>query len=179
MSARTLDPLLVTGKAIVILCQWVMAIAGITLLIGMPLVVILADRITAEMRLETGNPAISLPVPLVLAALFICLAIATLMYLFFRNLRQIVNTVGDGDPFVPANAERLTRMAWVMLAAQALTFAIAPLGYRIGSLIADETLTAESMDVDFSGIILVITLFILARVFRQGAAMRDDLEGTV
>lgn len=32
---------------------------------------------------------------------------------------------------------------------------------------------------DLGGIILAITLFILARVFRQGAAMRNDLEGTV
>ena len=29
------------------------------------------------------------------------------------------------------------------------------------------------------GILLVLILFILARVFRHGAAMREDLEGTV
>ena len=29
------------------------------------------------------------------------------------------------------------------------------------------------------GILMVIILFILARVFRHGAAMREDLEGTV
>jgi hypothetical protein len=33
--------------------------------------------------------------------------------------------------------------------------------------------------VDFGGIILVLTLFVLARVFKHGAAMREDLEGTV
>lgn len=179
MSARPLDPLLVTGKGIVILGQWLMAIAGIALLIAMPLMVISADQITDEMRLESGNPALLLPLQMVLPALAICLAIVVLMFLFLRNLRQIVNTVGAGDPFVPANAERLTRMAWLMLAAQALSFAVAPLGYRIGSMIADETLATESMDVDFSGIIMVVTLFILARVFRQGAVMRDDLERTV
>jgi Fe-S cluster assembly ATPase SufC len=32
---------------------------------------------------------------------------------------------------------------------------------------------------DMTGILLVIILFILARVFRHGAAMREDLEGTV
>ena len=32
---------------------------------------------------------------------------------------------------------------------------------------------------DFGGLILILTLFILARVFRHGAAMREDLEGTV
>ncbi len=32
---------------------------------------------------------------------------------------------------------------------------------------------------DLTGILVVLTLFILARVFRQGAALREDLEGTV
>lgn len=33
--------------------------------------------------------------------------------------------------------------------------------------------------IDASGILLVILLFILARVFRKGTEMREDLEGTV
>ena len=41
-----------------------------------------------------------------------------------------------------------------------------------------EELTA---DIEFSltGVLLALVLFILARVFRHGAAMREDLEGTV
>ncbi|KHL24860.1 hypothetical protein PK98_13330 [Croceibacterium mercuriale] len=179
MSVRTLDPLLVTGKAIVIIGQWLMAIAGITLLIALPLAAIFADQITAAMRLETGNAALALPLPMILPSMGICLAIVALMFLFFRNLLRIVRTVSEGDPFVPANAQRLTHMAWIMLAVEMLTLALAPLAYRIGSLMAEETLASESTDVDLSGIIMVVTLFILARVFRQGAAMRDDLEGTV
>lgn len=34
-------------------------------------------------------------------------------------------------------------------------------------------------DFSLSSLFLSLTLFILARVFRHGAAMRDDLEGTV
>jgi hypothetical protein len=30
-----------------------------------------------------------------------------------------------------------------------------------------------------NGLLLVLVLFILARVFRQGTAMREELEGTV
>ena len=33
--------------------------------------------------------------------------------------------------------------------------------------------------VSFSGILMALVLFILARVFREGARMREDLEGTV
>ena len=38
-----------------------------------------------------------------------------------------------------------------------------------------------SVDADFStnGLLLALVLFILARVFRTGAKMREDLEGTV
>jgi hypothetical protein len=34
-------------------------------------------------------------------------------------------------------------------------------------------------DFSLSALGLAIVLFVLARVFRQGAAMREDLEGTV
>ena len=32
---------------------------------------------------------------------------------------------------------------------------------------------------DLDGLFIVLVLFILARIFRHGATMRDDLEGTV
>ena len=42
---------------------------------------------------------------------------------------------------------------------------------------------ANDIDVDVGldggGILLILVLFILARVFRQGSAMREELEGTV
>ena len=41
---------------------------------------------------------------------------------------------------------------------------------------ADITIDAG---LDIEGILLALILFILARVFRHGARMRDDLEGTV
>ncbi|UUX99000.1 hypothetical protein [Sphingomonas sp. J315] len=37
---------------------------------------------------------------------------------FIRTLIRIIDTVGDGDPFVPENAERLGRMGWIALALQ-------------------------------------------------------------
>ena len=37
----------------------------------------------------------------------------------------------------------------------------------------------DHISISLSGIMLILTLFILARVFRQGAMMRAELEGTV
>ena len=71
-----------------------------------------------------------------------------------------------------------------MLAVQLLAL---PIG-AIGMLFAGDMPRPEGSQtdwihvdasLDFSGVVMVVVLFILARVFRQGAAMRADLEGTV
>ena len=92
------------------------------------------------------------------------------------RLLRIVETVGRGDPFVAANAYRLNAIAWVLLALQLVGLAIAAIGKWIS--------TAEhpvNLDVGFSinGWLAVIMTFVLARVFAEGALMREDLEGTV
>lgn len=87
---------------------------------------------------------------------------------FLRILWRIVGTAAAGSPFADANADRLTRMGWVTLL-----------------LTGASTLRAFALDGSgtlfepWGSLLLALTLFILARVFRQGAAMREDLEGTV
>jgi len=179
MSWKLSDPLLTTGTAIVIAGQWLMAVAGAALVLSLPLLAFKEGEITRELQVELGNPTLVFPTLQAATALALTLVIVALMFLFFRNLRQIIATVGTGDPFVPANADRLTAMAWLMLAVQGLIVGVALLGYRIAKALSEQLLAFEKLDVDLSGIILVVTLFILARVFRQGAAMRADLEGTV
>ena len=49
----------------------------------------------------------------------------------------------------------------------------------IAKLFEDHDGVTIDAGLDLSGIVLVVVLFILARVFRHGAAMRADLEGTV
>lgn len=178
MSTKLNDPLLAIARAVIIILQAIMAIAAAALLIGLPLVLFLRDRITAELRAELGDAAAQLSLLPILGLLMLALAVVALVWLVLRNLRRIVDTVGDGDPFVPANAERLTGMAWMMLAIQGLAALAGALGIYIGTVLNEPVIEA-SFNIDLSGIVLVVVLFILARVFRQGAAMREDLEGTV
>jgi hypothetical protein len=48
-----------------------------------------------------------------------------------------------------------------------------------------EHIKADKADLDInigfsgSGLVLMLVLFILSRIFRHGAAMREELEGTV
>ena len=93
-----------------------------------------------------------------------------------RRLLAMVETVRAGDAFVAPNADRLQVIAWCLLGQQLLSVAI--------GLIAKFVSTPAHplhLDAGFSpsGWLAVILTFVLARVFAEGARMRDDLEGTV
>jgi hypothetical protein len=99
-----------------------------------------------------------------------------LNHLILTRLLRMVETVGRGDPFVAANAYRLQAIAWALLALQLLSMAI---GF-IGKAIASKEFPLH-LDAGFSvnGWLCVVLAFVLARVFAEGALMREDLEGTI
>lgn len=175
-SFRT-DPLLATARAFLtfLLGLLIVVMAGIT--VAIPAVVIWRNKVLAELAGQYG----AMPHPNALIWSFVgILALGFVIvlcgYRMLLLLRRIVDSVAEGDPFIPENAERLRTMGWLTIAAQLIGVPAAV----IGSWIA---LTLKDADFDFGvslgGLLLALTLFILARVFRQGAAMREDLEGTV
>jgi hypothetical protein len=97
-------------------------------------------------------------------------------YLILKRLLAMIDTVRAGDPFVAANAQRLQAIAWALLALQLLGGVIWLIGEAIST-------PAHPVDLDTSfsvnGWLAVLLVFVLARVFAEGARMRDDLEGTV
>jgi hypothetical protein len=99
-----------------------------------------------------------------------------LNYVILKRLLAIVETVRAGDPFVAINAQRLRTIAWVLVALQFLSLAIAAIGRMVSS-----PEHPVHLDAGFSinGWLAVLLTFLLARVFAQGTLMRDDLEGTV
>jgi hypothetical protein len=99
-----------------------------------------------------------------------------IVHLVLTRLLTIVETVRAGDPFVLANAERLKTIAWAILGLELMHYAVG----TIASLVST---TAAPLNIS-SGFsvarwLTVLMLFVLARVFEQGARMREDLEGTV
>ena len=115
---------------------------------------------------------------LIMAARLIALvglAGVPLNLIVLRRLLEMIDTVRAGDPFVARNAERLQTIAWALLGQQVLQLLV--------SLIASAS-RAEAHGLHFDSIstggwLAVILLFVLARVFAEGANMRDDLAGTV
>ncbi|MFL6758966.1 DUF2975 domain-containing protein [Sphingomonas sp.] len=99
-----------------------------------------------------------------------------LSYAVLKRLLAMVGTVRAGDPFVAANAYRLQIVAWILLALQLLSLAIAAIGKAIST-----SQHPFHLDAGFSvnGWLAVVLTFVLARVFAEGTLMREDLEGTV
>jgi hypothetical protein len=95
---------------------------------------------------------------------------------FLKRLLEIVESVRVGDPFVGQNASRLQTIGWVLLGLQLL-------GVAVGAIARVVSTEAHPFRVHagFStgGWLAVLLLFVLARVFGEGARMRDELEGTV
>src|SRR5688500_17004317 len=52
-------------------------------------------------------------------------------YLILKRLIAMVETVRAGDPFVPANAERLQFIAWTLLSVQLLSVLIGSIASRV------------------------------------------------
>ena len=104
------------------------------------------------------------------------LIVIGLNYVVLKRLVAIVDTVRAGNPFVAANAERLEAIARAMLVLQLLSITIGAIAKAIST-------PSHPVDLDagfsISGWLGVLLTFILARVFAEGARMRDDLEGTV
>lgn len=176
---RPNDILLLAGKIITIFIQAAMAIGAIALVIAIPALLLFRAEVAAEFAAQADH--LAFPLFQLAALLMVALVIVAMVFFFFDKLRRIIGTVGEGDPFAPVNAVRLNAMAWLLLGVQIMMLPAAGLGLSLAKY-ADElehsNVTVDA-GLDLNGILMVIVLFILARVFRHGAAMREDLEGTV
>lgn len=172
------DLLLTAGKVMSRLLQIIIGIAAAIVAIILPVILFNTDQV-AERLVEAGSEA-SLPMMLaaIVAVLLLILIVAALSFHFFRLLSQIIDTVSDGEPFTADNSERLNRMGWIALIFQIASIPIGALAAYIAMNIPSDDFSAD-FEFSLTGILFAIVLFILARIFRQGAAMRDDLEGTV
>ncbi|WP_338242474.1 DUF2975 domain-containing protein [Aurantiacibacter hainanensis] len=174
------DLLLLGGKIIAVFMQIAMAVGAFALIVALPAILIFRDDVAEAFGAEAAY--LASPLLLLAGVMLIGLAIVTMLFVFFGALRKIISTVGKGDPFAPANADRLSLMGWLMLGVQLALIPATALGIQLAQY-SDEMEEDVSFTIDggmdLTGILLTIILFILARVFRHGAAMREDLEGTV
>ena len=156
---------------ILIVMNWVMAAVILALLFVIPN----SEWIRSAFDLSPSPDADRLVMSLrAIAALG--LVTVPLNYLVLTRLLAIVETVRAGDPFVAANASRLQAIAWALVALQVLSMVIGTIGRSVST-----PAHPVHLDAGFSinGWLAVLLTFLLARVFAEGALMREDLEGTV
>jgi hypothetical protein len=153
----------------------------LNLLLGFLILALLIATLVAETPVVAalGVPARNQSAALIVGmrlVMVLGIAAVPLAHLVLRRLLAIVDTVGQSDPFVAENAERLRAIAWAVLGMELLHLAI-------GVIAASVSSKEQPFDVDWNFSvtpwIAVLLLFVLARVFEQGARMRDDLQGTV
>jgi len=181
MQDKPNDILLLAGKVLTYIAQIGLALGALAIAIAAPLMLIFSEKVSVEFAQKASEVSGVTFIAVILGLMAIAFAIIAAAFAFFGKLRAIIASVGEGDPFAPENADRLNLMAWLLLGIQLLIIPAMGIGLIIAKWV-DEAGNAEiTIDVglDIEGILMVIVLFILARVFKHGAAMREDLEGTV
>jgi hypothetical protein len=156
---------------ILIVVNWLSGAAILALLVVMPN----EQWIMAAFKIAPSPDADRLVMGLRAVAV-LGLATIPLNYVVLKRLLAIVETVREGDPFVAANASRLQTIAWLLLGLQLFSIVIGAIGNAVST-----PAHPVHLDAGFSitGWLAVLLTFLLARVFAEGALMREDLKGTV
>jgi len=121
----------------------------------------LADGVTPG-QLVIGLAGLAVIVP---GVIFICF-----------QLRRILMTLADGDPFVPENAKRLSRIGIVIAVMELIRIATVTIVRTVPSLVGDEL---PRLSTQFILWISVAALFVLSQVFREGTRLRDEEKMTI
>ena len=168
------DPLTLSRRVLRLLTK-------LNLLLGALILALLIASLIAESwvmralgaRPVPGNSMLFLGMRLIMVIGICSVPIA---HLVLTRLLAIVETVKVGNPFVMANAVRLKTIAWAILGLEVMHF-------TVGAIVEGVSTAAAPLDISsgfsLTGWLTVLLLFVLARVFEQGARMREDLEGTV
>ncbi len=156
---------------ILIILNWLGGAAILALLVIMPN----EQWIMSAFKLSPSPEAERLVMGLRAIAVLGLVAIP-INYLVLKRLLAIVETVRGGDPFVAANAARLQAIAWALLALQVLSLVIGAIAKAVSTPAHPLHINAGF---SINGWLAVLLTFLLARVFAEGALMREDLEGTV
>lgn len=180
MTTHRTDPLLLAGKVIALILQGICGVAGCIFLLLIPLVILLSQGMLPGFGEGRDLPDVARYPLLGTAIPLVIMANLAAMFVFFGRMRALIESAAKGDPFIPENARRLNAMAWLLLAATILAVLVGEFRVALANLADPQGGNAiDYSPYDLHSLLIVLVLFILARVFRHGAAMREDLEGTV
>ncbi len=97
-------------------------------------------------------------------------------YVVFSRLLRIVESVRTGEAFTMENAGRLRTIAWALLGLELFHLCVIAIASAVST---KEVPLHINGNLDLTGWLATLLLFVLAQVFLEGTRMREDLEGTV
>ncbi|MBK75723.1 MAG: hypothetical protein CME85_09530 [Henriciella sp.] len=92
------------------------------------------------------------------------------------QLRRILSTLADGDPFVPENGPRLSKIAFAIGAIELARYLTVILLNAFVDLGSDQPLR---LSINLAAWAAVIALLVLAQVFREGSRLREEEKMTI
>ena len=171
ISSSAAVPIAYVVLRILIVVNWLGGAAILALLVVLPN----EQWIMSAFKLSPSPEAARLVMGLRAIAV-LGLAATPLNHVVLKRLLAMVETVRAGDPFVASNASRLQAIAWVLVALNLLSIVIGAIAKAVST-------PAHPLHIDagfsINGWLAVVLTFVLARVFAQGALMREGVDGTV
>lgn len=158
---------------LVTIVMWMTALIGAIVIIagGVELFSMLSGHAVSIGAIKVDDHVMTAPE--LAAGLFGAAVVVAAVVFVCVQLRKILATLAAGDPFVPENAGRLTRIAIAIAITQMLRYVIA---IMIGMMAKDAHL---AFSVDLIAWASVAALFILSQVFREGTRLRDEEKMTI
>ncbi|MDZ3832579.1 MAG: DUF2975 domain-containing protein [Sphingopyxis sp.] len=108
-------------------------------------------------------------------ALLLCVPVAIAAHAIFSRLVAMIDATRAGDTFADGHAQTLRSIGWWLLSIQVVDAAFGWISYQMSLASAD----LYGWQPSLTAWLAILLLFILARIFEQGAAMRRELEQTV
>ena len=173
MSKQARNSMAAVMTVLVTIVMWMTAIIGIVFLasVGAAIIAFHNGGSIDALNISVTDGTDSLPA-LVAGLIGGLVVIPAIIYVCIQ-LRRILATLAEGDPFVPENAVRLTRVAATIAVTQLLRIAVA----LVIGLNFDQT--KIDFNLDLIAWASVAALFILSQVFREGTRLRDEEKMTI
>ena len=164
-------------SSLMMLIIWMAIIIGALALIGLS-IGLMASLQGGEVDLPVGRAvAEGIHPSIFVAALASLIVVLPGIVYICLQLRRVLATLADGDPFVPGNAPRLTRIAVALALMEVARYVVI---FLLKMFIKFNDITDEpSLNINLAAWASVVALLVLSQVFREGTRLREQDKMTI